>query len=203
MRLFGNPLENEQTRRSRRKYLDDFEIVEVPGKSGRVRKQALYRGVWTVLNETFSPQRWKLWVSLAMSLAAAAALAWLIMLNHAFNRTWQVMVPLFAALFPALHLLLGAGVLPYAGKPMRRDQYDHGIIRCCRSGLGVAVLAGISLLASLITRIVTGAWTFPTRDILYLVLCAALGLLSLGAMLLLRSVELTERENSAYEARPL
>ena len=43
MRLFGNPLENEQTRRSRRKYLDDFEIVEVPGKSGHVRKQALYR----------------------------------------------------------------------------------------------------------------------------------------------------------------
>ncbi len=203
MRLFTNPLENERTRQNRRRYLDDFEIVEVPGRGGRTRKQALYRGAWTVLDESAAPQRWKLWAALVLCLAAAAALAWLIMLSHAFSRAWQVMVPLLAALFPALHLLRGAGVLPYGGRPMRRDQYDHGIIRCCRSGLAMAVLAGVSLLASLITRAVTGDWFFAPRDTLYLVLCAALGLASLGAMLLLQRVELTERENSTYEAKPL
>ena len=73
---------------------------------------------------------------------------------------------------------MGALALPFRGKPQRRDQYMHGMIRVSRSAAAVAVLVGFGLLASLVLRIRRGDWLFLGGDWLFLCLCLLLLLLS-------------------------
>ena len=185
------------------RYAGDFDIVEIPDKRGRPRKRAVYRGAWTVLRDPSSATKGRLWAALAMSAALACVQVRTLLIRHASAGRLLVMFPLLAGLFPGLYLLMGAFELPLRGRPMRRDQYMHSFIRMSRSAVAIGALTLTGLLASLAERIARGDWLFLAGDWQFMACCAAIAALCAAIILLLRSVDLGERENAAFESRPL
>lgn len=180
------------------KYVDDFKVVEAPDKKGRLRKTAVYSGTWTVLRDKKAGQR-AVWASLVLSLAAAAVYFRALLLTHFGSGKLLVMAPLCLGLFPLLYLLMGCTELPYRGKPLRRDQYMHGFIRMCRSAVAVASFDLVSVVALFILRAVEGDWLFLPEDWQFLVLTILAALFAILILILLRGIDLSERENSAYK----
>lgn len=187
----------------RRKYAGDFKTVEITDGKGRPRMRALYTGEWVVLREPVRAQQYKIWAALGLILALAAVYIRLMLLIRPGSGRYQVMAPLLLGLFPLMYMVMGAFDLPLTGKPMRRDQYMHGIIRGCRSGTAIAVCSAVSLTAEVITRAVGGDWAFRPGDVRFLVMTAVLLPMAVGTVLLLRWVDITRRENAFYEAKPL
>ena len=198
MGLFDNPVEKGKSFSDLKKYVNDFEIVEVKDKKGRLRKRAVYKGTWTVIQSPMSTVKFKLWGALAMAVAVAAVYMRMMLLTHLASGQLLVMAPFLLGLFPALYMLMGALSRPFRGKPMRRDQYMHSFIRVSRSAAAVIVCAAIGFVASLIYRAVVGNWLFLPEDRLFVGLCLVIMVLSAGAITLLRSIDLTERPNEAY-----
>ena len=61
-----------------------------------------------------------------------------------------------------------------------------------------AAFAAAGLLAVMIFRAVKGDWDFFPEDRLFMILCAAVIALAAGIIILLRKIDVTERENSYY-----
>ena len=186
-----------------KRYIGDFEIVEVKDKRGVPRKKAVYTGVWTVLRDSTPTGRRKLWIASGMAVLLFAVYGWMLLLTHAGSAHLGVMLPLLAGLFPGLYLLMGVFSLPFRGAPMRRDQYMHSFIRASRSAVGVSAFAFAGLLASFVYRIILGDWQFLPEDWYFIAACAVIGMLSAGIVFFLRSIDLAERENAAFESKPL
>lgn len=181
----------------RGKYLDDFKVVEEPDKKGRIRKKAVYTGSWTVMREEKAGKR-TMFLVLALALAAAAAYVWALLLTHFGSGKLLVMLPLCLGLFPLFYLLMGATELPYRNRPLRRDQYMHGIIRMCRSAVAVTAFDLVALVALFILRAAEGDWLFLPEDRHFLALTLSAAVFAVLIVVFLRRVDLTERENSAY-----
>lgn len=182
----------------RTKYVDDFTMVEVPDKKGRMRKKAVYTGAWTVLRDRKAGQR-AMFLALALSLATAAVYFRALLLTHFGSSRLLVMGPLCLGLFPLLYLLMGCTELPYRGKPLRRDQYMHGVIRMCRSAVAVTAFDLVALAALFILRAVVGDWLSLPEDRHYLILSVLAAIFAVLIVIILRRVDLVERENSAYK----
>lgn len=183
---------------SRNKYVEDFEVVEAPDKKGRLRKKAVYTGIWTIFRDKKAGQR-AVFGALAMSLVAATLFFWSVLLVHYGSGKLLVMLPLFIGLFPLLYLLMGCTELPYRGKPMRRDQYMHSFIRISRSAAAAAAFDLVSLGALFVYRIAEGDWLFLPEDWQFLAFLGICAILFVAIILLLRSVDLAERPNNAYK----
>lgn len=181
------------------KYVKDFRIEETKDEKGRVRRRAVYTGVWTVLRRPGPGTSAVLWSSLLLSFLIAGLYGWAVTVTHLTAGSYWVMVPLLLGLFPVLYLLMGALSLPFRGKPMRRDQYMHGFIRVSRSCFAVSVFSLAALLATLVFRAVRGGWDFFPEDWVFTVLCLLVPGLCAAVILLLRGVEVTEKENAAYK----
>ncbi len=203
MRLFDNPVEKGKSFSDLRKYVNDFEVVEVKDDKGRIRKQAVYKGVWTVIRSPEPAVKLKLWGTLVLAIGLAAVYMRMMLLTHLTSGQVIVMLPFLVGLFPALYMLMGAFSLPFRGKPMRRDQYMHSFIRVSRSSAAIVVCVAVGLIAMLVFRIVSGNWDFFAEDRLFTVLAFLNAGLAAGAMTLLRSVDLTERPNEAYNPQML
>ena len=195
MKLFGNTEESRRSFGDLTKYIDDFKIETTTDSRGRVRKKAVYTGVWTVLRETGTGTACRLWGALALSVAVAAACAFQLLTEHAYGGKYPVMVPLLAGLFPCLYLVMGCLSLPFRQRPMRRDQYMHSFIRAFRSGTAVLTFQAIGLIASLIYRIAAADWLFLAGDIRFLIAGALVIAFAGGVIWLLRRTEVTERPN--------
>ena len=180
------------------RYADDFLIKEVPDKKGRLHKKAIYQGTWTVIRDWNAARR-ILWGVLALTAVEVVAYARALLLTHFSSGKLLVMLPLAVGLFPLFYLFRGMTALPFRGKPMRRDQYMHSFIRMSRSAVAVACLALVGLLATLAYRIALQDWLFLPEDKLFVALCAASIVIPAAIILLLRGVDLAERENRAYE----
>lgn len=183
---------------SRSRYAGDFKVVEVPDKKGRLRKKAVYTGTWTVMRDLTVARR-ILWGCLGLTVLDGIAYGRALLLTHFSSGKFLVMIPLLAGLFPLFYLCMGATALPYGGKPMRRDQYMHSFIRMSRSAVAVAAFALTGMLATLVYRIALGDWLFLPEDKLFLGLYLAAVAASVLIVILLRRVDLMERENGAYE----
>ena len=184
------------------KYAGDFQNVEETDAKGRVRKKALYTGIWFVCRDPREAGR-KLFVALGASVALVLVYLRLLTAPHqAAGQLW-VMLPLLAGLYPAGYLIMGLTALPYRGKPQRRDQYMHSFIRASRSAAAVTVFVTAGAVISLILRTIEGDWFFLKQDWLFLAGCLVSAGLGTAVILLLRSVDIAEKENSAYESKPL
>ena len=181
-----------------RKYVDDFRIDEVPDEKGRLRRQARYIGVWTVLRGNGPAVRVRLALVPVLGLLMAAAYIRMLTLPHMAGGQILIMLPLLAGLFPTFYLLMGAVSLPFRGRPMRRDQYMHSFIRVFRSATAAGACVLVGQLAALILRAVKGDWLFLPADWRFVASGAAVLACAGGAMGLLRSVDVTERPNSFY-----
>ena len=198
MGLFDTPVQKGQSFSDRKKYIDDFELVETKDDKGRVRKRAVYKGVWTELRPPVKKSLYKIWAVLALAVLLAVVYVRMLLLTHLTSGNVLAMLPLLIGLFPGLYLLMGALSLPFRGRPMRRDQYMHSFIRVSRSAVAVIVCVAVGLIASFIYRAVNGDWTFFREDRLFIILCLVSAALASGAITLLRTVEVAERPNEAY-----
>ena len=186
-----------------KRYVGDFEVVEVRDKNGKTRKKARYTGVWTVPRDGSPATRAKLFAAAAMAFLLIAIYFWLLLLTHAGSGSLLVMLPLLAGLFPGLYLIFGVLSLPFTGRPMRHDQYMHSFIRASRSATAIAVFVLAGLIMSFIDRAIRGDWLFLPEDFRFIAGCVIILLLSLGLVLILRGIDLTEKENDAFEAKLL
>ncbi len=180
------------------KYVGDFEIVEETDERGRIRRRAVYRGVWTLPREQGAATKARLWTTLALCLLTVGLQVWMLVLNHGHDGEYWVMVPLLAGLFPALYLLMGATSLPFRCRPMRQDQYMHSFIRVSRSATAVGVFTLSGLLISLILRLIRGEWRMRTEDWLFVAACTLIPALCIVIIFLLRGIDLMERENGVF-----
>lgn len=184
------------------KYMDDFQTVEGTDRKGRPRKMAVYTGIWYVCRDA-REAGWKLTAALAAAVLLAAVYVRVLTAPHQAAGQYPVMVPLLAGLFPAAYLIMGALSLPFRGKPQRRDQYMHSFIRASRSAAAVTALVTTGALMSLLLRAIRGDWLFLKQDWVFLVCCLLTAGLGVAIILLLRSVGIAEKENGAYERKPL
>ena len=180
------------------KYVKDFRIEETTDSKGRVRKNAVYIGPWTDLRDRETSAKPKLWITLILSVILATAYVRMLLLTHLMGSRLEVMIPLLLGLFPVLYLLMGALSLPFRGKPMRRDQYMHSFIRVSRSCAAIAVFCLLGLVITLILRAVWGDWSFFPEDWVFIACCAVLPLLCVAIIFLVRSINVTEKENAAF-----
>lgn len=186
---------------NRSRYVNDFQIEEYQDARGKTRRRAVYTGPWTVLCETGGKTLAKLIGAATLSAVAAAALVNALLLTHASSGNLFVMIPLYAALFPMLYLLMGASALPYRQNPMRRDQYMHGIARMQRSSVAILAFLAVGVIASFIYRFVMKDWMFRKEDIWFLVGCAVAALLCAGVLWLLGLLDTRECPNETYRGR--
>ena len=193
------PADSGKTRYGRKKYLDDYELVEIHDESGRTKKKIRYTGKWTMLREPDADTRRKLWLAFGLAILLFASQGGLLLLTHRLAAELWVMLPLLTGLLPALYLLMGACTLPFRLRPMRRDQYAYGPVRVTRSAKGVLFCAFAGLFMSFAIRIVRGIWDFGAADILLIVLCLASGALARCIILLMRGITFEERENAAWD----
>lgn len=198
MGLFDNPLEKGRSFSDLKKYIGDFKIVEEKDAKGRLRKKAVYTGIWFVPAEKPETTRRKLAGTALMAVSLIVVYVWMILLTHASSGQYPVMIPLLLGLFPCLHLAMGAASLPFRGKPMRRDQYMHSFIRASRSALAIGVFDLIAMIATMIYRAVKPDWIYLPEDWLYTGFSIASAILAAGIIFLLRSIDLNEKPNEAY-----
>ena len=203
MGLFDGFLSSDSKFSDLKRFVGDFEIIEVKDKNGRMRKKALYTGVWTVLRDAGTATRAKMYAAAATAFVLIAAYIWSLLLTHVGSGSLLVMLPLLAGLFPALYLIFGVLSLPFDGHPMRRDQYMHSFIRASRSAVAIDAFILAGLLGLFIYRSIQGDWLFLPEDWRFIAGCVFILMLSGGIILTLRSIDLTEKENKAYESKPL
>ena len=182
----------------RLKYTEDFRLETETDEKGKTRKKAVYIGTWFVIRDYGTADR----LRMAGSLLAAAAVMIIqfsmLILRHAGSGSLLVVLPLAAALFPGMYLLMGAASLPYRGKPMRRDQYFHGMIRMSRSAVAILAFNTVAALAALIYRIVKNDWLFLKGDWTFLILFGISVVLCAGVIWILRGIDITEKPNGSY-----
>lgn len=199
MSLLGNLLDGSKRISDTLNYVDDYKTELVEDEKGRMRKKTTYVGIWYFVDDEPRAARVKLIVSAALCVLAAA-LCVLPLFIKGVERGWLLAaLPKLLALFPLLYLLMGAASLPFSLKPMHRDRYMHSFVRILRSGAAVGVMTLVSFGAKLVYRMVNADWMFMGKDVLELV-CGLGAIAALtAAILLLRSVGVEEKPNSAYD----
>ena len=195
MGLFGSFSDTKSKFSDLRKYVDDYEIVEEQMSNGKLKKTVRYKGTWTILREVSSGTFFKLWLTVLMAFALIGVYVYTLTLTHTTSGLYTVMVPLMAGLFPCLYLAMGVLALPFRGKPMRRDQYMHSFIRISRSCTAILIIAFLAELITLIYRMIENDWLYLPADWRFTVSGIILIAAAVAIILILRSIEITEKEN--------
>ena len=195
MGLFGSFSDTKSKFSDLRKYVDDYEIVEEQMPNGKLKKTVRYKGTWTILREVSSGTFFKLWLTVLMAFALIGVYVYTLTLTHTTSGLYTVMVPLMAGLFPCLYLAMGVLALPFRGKPMRRDQYMHSFIRISRSCTAILIFAFLAELITLIYRMIENDWLYLPADWRFTVSGIILITAAVAIILILRSIEITEKEN--------
>ena len=195
MGLFGSFSDTKSKFSDLRKYVDDYEIVEEQMLNGKLKKTVRYKGTWTILREVSSGTFFKLWLTVLMAFALIGVYVYTLTLTHTTSGLYTVMVPLMAGLFPCLYLAMGVLALPFRGKPMRRDQYMHSFIRISRSCTAILIIAFLAELITLIYRMIENDWLYLPADWRFTVSGIILITAAVAIILILRSIEITEKEN--------
>ena len=96
----------------RLKYTEDFRLETETDEKGRTRKKAVYIGTWFVIRDYRISDRIRMTGSLLAAVAVMVIQFLLMLQSHAGSGSLFVILPLAAALFPGLYLLMGASSLP-------------------------------------------------------------------------------------------
>lgn len=191
MSFFGNSGEFYK-KKDHIQYLDDYEIRYVTDEKGREKKTVVYTGPLIPVTEEKNKLRIKL-----LSVSVIAVCTVLTVLSAVFTRHVGGMIaelPLIISLFPCLYLVMGVFLLPFSGKPMKRDAYMHGMIRVFRSCGALTVLMGVVLVSEIVRRIAQQDTLFLRGDIMYIIRIIGALILCVAIILILRSVEIDEKE---------
>ena len=201
MGLFDSMVERGRSFSDLNRYTRDFRIVEEKDRKGRVRKQAVYIGSWTAVRDFDRRKKAGLWMVAAMAAVLIAVYVYMVLLTHAASGQIWVILPLLAGLFPCMYLAMGVLILPYTGKPMRHDQYMHSFIRIFRSALAVIIFAAVGLAGTLVYRMISKDWMFLPEDWRFTGSVCAVIFLCAGMIAVLRSMDMKELDNSAWDGK--
>ena len=199
MGLFDNLTGKGKSFSDSLKYVDDFKTELVRDEKGKLRKKTTYIGVWTVLRESGKKTLLQLITAAILSGLCGIFLVWILLLTHASSGSLFVILPLAAALFPALYAIMGAFSLPYRQKPMRRDQYMHSFVRMQRSAVAILAFVAVGIVCSFGYRIVHSDWLFFAEDATFLGLAFSVIVYCVGVLWLLGRIETAEYPNSACQ----
>ena len=199
MAFFDNLFGKGKSFSDRMRYVEDFRMEEYQDDRGKLRRRAVYVGTWTVLKETGGKTLAILIGAAVLAIAAAVLLLTTLLTTHASSGSLLVMIPMYVALLPAFYLLMGAFSLPYRQKPMRRDQFMHGITRMQRSSVAILAFVAVGIVASFIYRIAKNDWMFLKGDVRFLVCGFATVLCCAGVLFLLGMLDTVERPNEAFK----
>lgn len=172
------------------RFVDDYKVITVEGKHGRKRKKTVYIGDWIVIQDDSEAYKKKVMETRFAAAAVLVGLICAVAFNHSASRTMYVMIPMVCALFPALYLMVGLTELRTKPVPLENRQYEQGILRIKRSGMGVAVLSCITIAMFLLHLILLlqddiKAYAFYLTDIgcvLGMSVAAACGLVAFHRM---------------------
>ena len=182
----------------RQKYTDDFRLETETDEKGKIRKKAVYIGTWFLIRDYGSTDRLRMAGSMVLAAVVMIVQFALLLQFHAGSGSLFVILPLAAALFPGLYLVMGAFQLPFRGTPMRRDQYMHGIIRMSRSAVAILSFNTVAVIATFVYRTVKGDWMFLKGDWTFLILFLISAVCCAGVLWILRGIEIAERPNEAF-----
>lgn len=198
MSLFSNPLNGKRKLDGMMKYADDYRTELCTDSKGRTRERVVYTGEWTVIRSDEKTAKRCILTGAACAFVSVFSLIAAQFQNHMSGRSFFVVLPLAAALFPALYLLMALFKLPYRLKPMKRDEYDHGFLRAFRSLTAMGILTAAAGIAGIIVRVVYKDWMFLKGDVVYM-FCMIAGItFAVLSFILLRKPDTTEKPNSYY-----
>ena len=176
------------------KYINDYETELVEDAKGRYRKRVKYIGPYIHFNESLKTLRIKFIIADMFAILTALLLVGANRVPHTTGGWLFTMLPLLAALFPGLYLIMGVFSLPMNGKPMQRDRYMHSMIRAFRSSAAIIVFMIVVLISGLVYRLLMSDWEFLKGDIIFMICVIMAAFLSAGLILVLRLVNIDERE---------
>lgn len=159
---------------SRRRYLNDYEVIPYVGANGKSKQKLRYVGSWYCISDDATTDKKILQLHILSYIVATAVLLALL-LNHSAYLTMYVSVPAVIALFPIAYLLMGSFRLPWKARPLRRDERDKSLNRMWRSAVGILILFGIVTVGYVVFWFVAGE-RFVWQDTAFL-LCSAVVLL--------------------------
>jgi len=178
----------------RTKYVNDYDVNTVVDKNGHKKDQIVYKGVEIPFLQPAKEVTKRLIVATIFSVLSVACVIGTQAVVHGSQNYWAVLIPLGIALLPSLYLIMGVAAFQFDGCNMTRKRYEISIIRVFKSGAAIVVLSLVAFAGDFIYRITSGDWLFLTGDwIYYVIVLAAFGF-SLSAVIMLRTVDVDERE---------
>lgn len=176
------------------RFVDDYAVEKYTDEKGRTKEKVVYIGpLLPIRGEAASVHRRAI-IAAVISVLQAAALCYCEFLSHTSAWWIPVAIPLAAALFPELYLVMGLFSLPYRCMELKRDSYTRGIIRVFKSAAGAGILTAVSYIADWAYRFINSDFLFLKGDIKYSVCCLFVIGSLIAVILLLRGIEVDERE---------
>ena len=194
MSLFGNNFGDFYKKKDHIRYINDYEEELYTDEKGKHHRRAVYIGPYIPIENEISSLRRILAGVVLLALALVTALVAAMFINHTTGWFFLTTIPMAAAAFPALYLVMGVLNLPYSGKPMQRDKYMHGIIRMFRSSGALITIIAVTFVSEFVYRIIYSDWMFLRGDIIFMLLLGAVLIACIGIILLLRAIEVNEIE---------
>lgn len=176
------------------KFTDDYVIEDYTDAKGREKERAVYVGPRIPIREDIKSLRLKLAGVLVLAFITVALILCCHLINHTTAWWFGTVIPLGAALFPAMFLLFSLPNLPFKGGAMQRDGYMHGIIRLFNCFGAIAVIMAVELVFEIIYRFTKNDWLFVSGDVAFVVLVVLTILISIAAIVILRSIDVDETE---------
>ncbi|MBR5897025.1 MAG: hypothetical protein IKZ39_05355 [Lachnospiraceae bacterium] len=176
------------------KFTDDYTIEYYTDAKGREKERAVYIGPHIPVREDLKSLRLKLTGIVMLALITVALILICHLINHTTAWWFGTVIPLGAALFPAMFILFSLSNLPFDGKSMQRDGYMHGIIRLFNCFGAITAIMAVELVFEIIYRIANSDWMFVSGDIVFAILVVFTIVLSIAAIAILRSIDVDETE---------
>ena len=176
------------------KFTDDYTIEYYTDAKGREKERAVYIGPHIPIRDELKSLRLKLTGILVLGLLTVALILICHLLNHTTAWWFGTVIPLGAALFPAMFILFSLPNLPFNGGPMQRDGYMHGIIRLFNCFGAITAIMVVELIFEIIYRVTKSDWIFVSGDIIFLILVVLTIVASIAAIVILRSIDTDETE---------
>ncbi len=175
-----------------KKYAKDYKTEVYADLRGRLHTKAWYAGKHFAYKADEKQVRRALIRDTGMTLLSWAALLGALCMNSLAGRTWYVVFPGAASLFPLLYLSWSLITAWSHKAPLKREDADGVYQRRCSASLMGMIFPGIALLGFAVLCIRNGGALFIPQDLLFGALLLAVELL---AVLLFRGrgvYELTE-----------
>lgn len=157
---------------SSRKYAGDYRLENVPGRSGKLKTVAVYRGA-----EYFLQFRPELFAALRQQIKIAVGVYWVsqlasFLLNTRLARCAWVVMPQAFSLLPFGYLTVGVMMLMKAQEPMTREYAEKMRDRFSGGSLIASVFCGAAFIGALVGAIILRAELKTASDIIYIILLA-------------------------------